>query len=107
MKPYYLLVVLLFSACVLYSCNSNSDDSNDSPVTQVTFVDNGVVFPDAISTTVTINSDSIEYSASHSQSGTIAEQWSELIQLSDFESFQQIIDGYDLFQVNDITLVKP
>jgi hypothetical protein len=95
-------ILFLVGSCILFACNGNSDHSNNIPEPVVIFVNNGAVVPDPISTTVTISSDSIEYETE--QSGTIIEQWSEQIESSDYESVQQIIDDYDLLQMNDVTL---
>jgi hypothetical protein len=102
MKLNYLCIVLLLGLCILFGCNKNSDDSSNIPITQVTFVDKGAVVPDPISTTVIIKSDSIEYLST--QSGNIINQWSKQIQSSEFNSVQQLIDNYNLFYSDDITL---
>jgi hypothetical protein len=95
-------ILSLVGSFILFACNGDSDDSNNISESQVTFVDNGAVVSDPISTTIIISSDSIEYSTS--QSGTIIGQWSKQIQSSDYDSVQQIIDDYDLLQADNITL---
>ena len=107
MRSKYLFAALLIMAGVLLSCNDNSDDSKDSntvPVSEVRFVDKGAVVSNPVSTTVTIKPDSIEYA--QSQSNTVIEAWSNQIEASDFDSVQQIIDVYDLFNGSDITLAE-
>ena len=94
-------------ASIILSCNDHSDDSNDSnniPVSEVSFVDKGAVVPNPVSTTVTITPDSIEYVKS--QTNTIIEEWSNPIEASDFDSAQRIINEYDLFNGSDITLTE-
>ena len=76
-------------------------DCNNSSTTQVTFLDKGAVVPNFLSTTVIINSESIEYL--RSQSGDIIEQWSQQIQPVDFTSVQEIIADYGLVCTDDIT----
>ena len=107
MRLNYLFVVLLLVAGFLLSCNEHSDDSKDSstiPVSEVIFVDKGAVVPNPVSTAVTITPNSIEYVKS--QSNTVIEEWSNPIEASDFDSVQEIIDVYDLFNGTDITLAE-
>ena len=103
MRLHYLWLVLLVGVCILFGCNDNSDDSNSEsiPVTQVTFTQRLDIGPD-IFTTVTITPNSIEYV--RTESGNITRQWSKQIEVSDFNSIQKIINDYNIFQSDNITL---
>jgi len=102
MKLNYLYIALFLGASISFGCKHYCDDM---PVSQVTFVDKGGVYPGFVTTKVIISPDSIEHIIV-SENGTIDEQWSQQIQSSDFDVLQQIIDEHDLFCADDITLRK-
>jgi len=97
-----IYIVSMISLWVIFSCGGNSDNSSNPPGTEVTLIDHGASVLDPISTTVTINPESIEYETE--QSDTIIEEWSESIESADYESAQKIVDDYKLLQMNDVTL---
>ena len=103
MKKSLRCMALLFLICVSFGCNHGSDDTNNSELV-VKFVDNGIVYPESISTTVVISSKLIEYE--ESQSDTIIEEWSEGIETSDFDSVKQVVSDYNLVQMEDIILAE-
>lgn len=101
-KRIWMLVMI--GSFALFACNGNNDDSGASDgvgEVVVEFIDHGAVLPDPVSTTVTIDSDSIEYETE--QSGEIVEQWSGTIDAEEYESLQLIIDDYNLLEMEDVT----
>jgi hypothetical protein len=70
----------------------------------VKFVDNGIVYPESISTTVIISSELIE--CEESQTDTIIEEWSKVIDTSEFDSVKQVVNDYNLVQMEDVILAE-
>ncbi len=68
-------------------------------INEVTFLDKGAVVPDPISTTITFQSDTIDYATA--QSDEIISQWSKEIDPSDFNAVAQIVRDYNLFRSSD------
>jgi hypothetical protein len=97
MRLKYLCIALLFGSCIFFGCKNVAE-------TQVTIVDKGAVVPIPISTKVKITSHSIKYVSS--QFEIITALWVRQIDPSDYNSVRNLIDGYNLLEMNDIILAE-
>jgi hypothetical protein len=99
MKKGQVFVSALILLSSIVGCGD--DSSSKSAVTQgVTFIDKGAVVPKPISTTTSIDSNSIKYS--QSQSGQIIGGWSKPIQFADYTSVRKIISDNQLYASGNI-----
>jgi hypothetical protein len=98
----YSLALLVLMAA-LPGCNDGSDDSS-SGVESVTFLDNGAVSENPVSTTIIFKSGTAQYS--QTQSGKVINGWSADFDATYFLSFQQIIADHGLLKQENIVL-KP
>jgi hypothetical protein len=93
----YVLALIVFS-CFL-GCGSNSNNTVTG-IQGVTFIDKGAVVPNPITTTVSINSNSINYS--QTQPGSIISEWSKQIQFSEYTSVRKVISDNKLYESGNV-----
>ena len=98
MKLIQKVVLALISFSCLFGCGSTSNNGNG--IQGVTFLDKGAVVPNPVSTTVSIDSNSINYS--QTQSGVNIGGWSKQIQFSDYTSIQKVIADNKLYEAGDV-----
>jgi hypothetical protein len=99
MKRFRKIVPALIVMCCFIGCGSN--DYNDTiGLQEVTFVDKGAVVANPISTTVSIDPNSIKYS--QSQSDKVTNEWSKHILFSDYTSVRKVISDNKLYESEDV-----
>ncbi|RII26964.1 MAG: hypothetical protein CXR30_16200 [Geobacter sp.] len=99
MKHIQRFVLSLIVFPCFFGCGSN-ENNTATGIQGVTFVDKGTVAPNPISTNVSIDSTTINYS--QSQSGQIIGVWSKQIQFSDYTSVRKVISDNRLYESGNV-----
>jgi hypothetical protein len=104
MRLRYLWLVLLIGISVLSGCGAkDSDYSGFIFLDRLTILNKGAATLYPTTVTVTITPSGIEYIAQNADVGVIS-QWSRKIDPADYFAAQQIINQYQLYQSDDVTL---
>jgi hypothetical protein len=93
---------LLSSFCLLAACKSIQDSKPPREIEAVSFLNKGVVIPDALITLVTIDHDSICFIST--QSTDTISSWCAFISADDFDQLNAIIHDHNLADASDPVL---